>query len=290
MSKTLLLRWICAALLLLTVVASVPKPLTAAHGWRGGYHWPRTTSAIKDIPIDEYHSAIWLARYATAVADWRKPALTKIRLKHSLNGTPKSTFAGCPRRPGRVSSCDGFYGNTNWLGLGGFGYSGIHVVFGISWVNNTYFVQSSYNNVPWRQLVICQEIGHALTLGHVNVNNNNRNTGSCMDYTRQPAGGGSFGPNNMHPNAHDYVTLNGRHNHLPSLLPGFTPEHSEGAEPAEQVEQAELSVSKELMEFNPMQISDMGRLVSITDGGRTEQYVKDFGNDQGFVSYVIRAK
>ena len=281
MSK-LLLQWICAAIFMMATYALVPTPTLASHGnWGGIYHWPRTTSAIQDIPIDEYHSSAWLTRYATAVADWRKPALTRIRIKHSLNGTPKSGVSGCPKRTGRISSCDGFYGNTGWLGYGGFAAIGSHVVYGISWVNNTYYANSFYNNVPWRQLVICQEIGHALTLGHVNVINNNVNTGSCMDYTNDPDGGGAYGPSNMHPNSHDYTTLNTRHNHVGVLLPGFGAEHSEPAE---------LSASPALMEFSPKRISDMGRLVSITDGGRTEQYVKDFGNDQVFVSYVIRAK
>ena len=43
--------------------------------------------------------------------------------------------------------------------------------------NNTHFNRAFYNNVPWRQMVICQEIGHNFGLGHVN-----RSTYSTAEY------------------------------------------------------------------------------------------------------------
>ena len=39
-------RWICAAVLALSVFALLPKPIAATHKW-GNYHWARTSAAIK---------------------------------------------------------------------------------------------------------------------------------------------------------------------------------------------------------------------------------------------------
>lgn len=281
MANRYLVRGICAALLLLGLVALVPPPVEATHGW-STYHWRRTSSSIKTIPVRRYHSSVWLTRYATAIADWRKSAMTKIRPYTALTGAPKSTFAACPAVTGIVSSCDGRYGNTGWLGLAQVFISGGHIVAGRSWVNNTYYAQSYYNTVPWRQAVLCQEIGHTFGLGHVNVVFNNPNTGSCMDYTNDPDGGpggaSNSDPNNMHPNAHDYALINSRHNHIGSLLPGFAPDAAVTMPAA---------MAKVMAAPSP-KLSDLGTLVAVGDGGRTARYEMDFGNGMKVANFVSR--
>ena len=285
MSKWLLSRGMCAALLLLAVFAMLPKQVGASHVW-GPYHWLRTSSAIRNIPVRRLHSATWVTRYNTAMTDWRRASMTKIKPYTAFIG-PQSP--SCPMVTGQISSCDGSYGGNGWLGLATINISGSHITRGKSQVNNSYFNMAAYNTVPWRQFVICQEIGHNFGLGHVNVVFNNPNTGSCMDYTNDPDGGagGASGsdPNNMHPNAHDYALINAKHNHIGFLPPTLLsdPDMTDLAEPVV----AEPQAAKE---YNPMRLEQFGRLVYSGDGGRTERYEVDFGNGHKAINHVIWAK
>ena len=278
MSKWFLNRGICVGLLLLALAALLPPPTAASHVW-SNFHWRRTSSAILNIPVRRFHSSAWLTRFNTAMTDWRKSSMTKVRPFQQSTGGPSNT---CPAALNKITSCDGSYGNTGWLGLATvWTFSGGHIAQGTSKVNNTYFNTSAYNTVPWRQLVICQEIGHLFGIGHVNIIFTNANTGSCMDYTNDPDGGpggaSSSDPNNMHPNSHDYSLINSRHNHIGSILPGFAPER-------------EVEMSAAAATFNPMKLSDLGTLMSIGDGGRTERYQREFGGGVTATSFVIRAR
>ena len=288
MANRYLIRGICASLVALVVALLVQAPISASHNWGGGtngYHWQRSTNTIRYIPIRRLHSSAWLTRYAAAYARWRSTAMTKVRLIQGATGGPSNT---CPAALNQITSCDGSYGSTGWLGLATiWTYSGTarHIAQGTSKVNNTYFNTSAYNTVPWRQFVICQEIGHNFGLGHVNEVFNNANTGSCMDYTNDPDGGAggasASDPSNMNPNAHDYTLINSKHNHvgsaadMPGLLPGF-------AQEAEVMPAAAMA-------FNPMKLSELGTLVHVAAGGRLERYERDFGGVTA-TSFVIRAK
>ena len=277
MSKWFLSRGICAAVIVFALVALVPPPVAATHGW-SNYHWRRTSSAIKNIPIRRFHSSVWLTRFATAYADWRKTAMTKIKPLLGVTGGARNP---CPFALGQITSCDASYGSTGWLGLASIYVSSGHITQGTSKVNNTYFKTSTYNTIPWRQLVICQEIGHNFGLGHVNETYTTPNVGSCMDYTNDPDGGAggvsSTDPNNMHPYAHDYALINSRHNHIGALLPGFAPER-------------EAQMPAAMAAYDPYKLSELGTLVATGDNGRTEQYVKDFGDGWMVSNFVIRAR
>ena len=250
-------RWVCAAVIALAVFALLPKPIDASHGW-STYHWPRTSSALKNIPFRRYVSASWVTRYNTAITDWRKASMTKIRPQTTTIGgqTPS-----CPMFTGQGSVCDGNYGNTGWLGLATISINAQrHILRGNAKQNNTYFNTSTYNTTAWRQAVICQEIGHIFGLGHVNVVFNNPNTGSCMDYTNDPDGGaGGASPNdknNMHPNAHDYALINSRHNHIGSILPELTPLR-------------DIEMPRALETYNPTVLAQFGtRSGAATEDGR----------------------
>ena len=50
-------------------------------------------------------------------------------------------------------------------------------------VNDTYFNTAKYNTPVWRNLVMCQEVGHTLGLDHQDEIFDNVNLGTCMDYT-----------------------------------------------------------------------------------------------------------
>jgi hypothetical protein len=291
MSNWFLSRGNCAAVILLALFALTPARITATHNWGGGaygYHWQRTSAAIRYIPIRRFHSAVWLTRFATAYARWRSAAMTKVRPVLAATGGPRNP---CPFAVNQITSCDGSYGNTGWLGLASISYyiATKHIVTGTSKVNNTYFNLAQYNTIPWRQLVICQEIGHNFGLGHVNVTYNTPNTGSCMDYTNDPDGGpggvSPTDPNNMYPNAHDYALINSKHNHVGAamILPGFDSEEDEQTPTITELPAAVAA-------FDPVKLSELGTLMAIGDGGRTEVYQKDFGNGYGATSVVIRAR
>ena len=48
-------------------------------------------------------------------------------------------------------------------------------------VNDFYYAQDFYNNAPWRQLVMCQAVGHIFGLAHQDETFDNANLGTCMD-------------------------------------------------------------------------------------------------------------
>ena len=280
MSKWFLSRGMCAALVLLAVFAMLPKAVTASHVW-STYHWRRPSAAILNIPVRRVNSAVWVARYNTAMTDWRKPAMTKIK---PFTGFTGGQAPSCPVVNGQITSCDGSYGGTGWLGLAQIWISGSHILRGRSIMNNSYFALAAYNTIPWRQLVMCQEIGHNFGLGHVNVVFGNRNVGSCMDYTSDPDGGGAYGPSNMHPYAHDYALINTKHTHVgmepPTLLSG--PENSDLPEPT-------VAEPQRMVDFNGLRMENLGQLMYSGDGGRTERYESDFGGGHKVVTQVVWA-
>ena len=89
MSKWFLSRWICAVVIVLAVLALLPPSLDATHNWGAGakgYHWQRTSDAIRNIPVRRFHSAKWLTRFSTAMTDWKKSAMTKVRPSAGATG------------------------------------------------------------------------------------------------------------------------------------------------------------------------------------------------------------
>src|SRR6266571_1036837 len=101
---------------------------------------------------------------------------------------------------------------NGWLGVAQIWVSGLHIIQGTVKLNDTYFNTSTYNKPEWRNLVMCQEVGHTFGLDHQDTNFSNTNLGTCMDYTSNPLGP----PDNEHPNQHDYDELVTIYNHLDS--------------------------------------------------------------------------
>jgi hypothetical protein len=60
---------------------------------------------------------------------------------------------------------------------------------------------------------VSREVGHTFGLDHQDVNFDNPNLGTCMDYTSNPDGP----PANTHPNKHDYDELVTIYSHLDSF-------------------------------------------------------------------------
>ena len=130
------------------------------------------------------------------------------------------TSSSCAALAGKIRACNRKYGYNGWLGIAQIWISGDHITQGIVKLNDSYFSTSTYNSPAWRGLVMCQEIAHAFGLDHQDEVFDNRNLGSCMDYTNDPDGGeggaDSNDASNEHPNAHDFEQLEAIYAHLDS--------------------------------------------------------------------------
>ena len=191
---------------LLLAVVLFPSTPSAHHSW-GKYHWSRSINPLV-LEIGDNVSSIWGGHLNTAVGDWSVSSVLDLNIVNG--GSNPST---CAPTSGRVEVCNAAYGTTGWLGVAQIWItSGSHIVQATTKVNDTYFNQAFYNTSPWRQMVICQEVGHTFGLDHQDENFNNPNLGTCMDYTNDPDP--ATGLNNEHPNQHDYDQLVTIYSHL----------------------------------------------------------------------------
>ncbi len=195
-------------------------PADANHSW-GNYHWARTSNPFTLTVVDSMTDA-WDALTTdylnTAIQDWNVSSVLDLARVQGSEGSWDRRR--CSPISGKIRACNYTYGNNGWLGLAQIWASGDHIVQGTAKMNDTYFNTTTYNKPEWRRLVVCQEIAHDFGLGHQDVTFNNRNLGSCMDYTNDPDGGpggaSETDPSNEHPNQHDYDQLVTIYSHLES--------------------------------------------------------------------------
>ena len=183
----------------------------ASHPW-GKYHWGRTSDSFT-LKLGDNVTSVWDAYLQEASSDWSTSSVLDTTV---VAGSTK--VRTCTPPSGRVEVCNTKYGFNGWLGVAGIWVSGDHITKGYVKFNDSYFNTSTYNTPAWRRLVTCQEIGHEFGLDHQDVNFNNANLGTCMDYTNDPDGGAggasSNDPSNEHPNQHDYDQLESIYAHL----------------------------------------------------------------------------
>ena len=154
---------------------------------------------------DNLNSVEWDASLLAANDDWNDSDF----IDNSIAAGGAANNLDCASATGAVEICNYDYGNHNWLGIAGIYIAkGKQITKGYVKVNDFYYAQDFYNNVPWRQLVMCQEVGHIFGLAHQDETFDNANLGTCMDYTNYPEGVGTGGAmSNLHPNQHDYDQL-----------------------------------------------------------------------------------
>ncbi len=245
-----------AAVLVVVALQSSPS---ANHSW-GGYHWARTANPFT-LDLGDNLSAVWESYLGTASSDWSQSTVLNTLVVPG-QAKPRS----CRATAGRVEVCNATYGSNGWLGVAQIWVSGSHITQGTVKMNDTYFNTSTYNKPEWRQMVVCQEVGHTFGLDHQDTNFNNANLGTCMDYTSDPLAG----LDNTHPNQHDYDELVTIYSHLDS----FT------------TLGAAVPSSGQAVVDNP---SEWGRLMKTSHGGKTQIFERDFGNGQKIVTFVIWA-
>ncbi|MEK7088025.1 MAG: hypothetical protein AAB891_01960 [Patescibacteria group bacterium] len=194
MKKPFTVTWLGIAAVV--AVVGFAAVASASHSW-GSYHWARTANPFT-LKLGDNASSVWDAHLGIASTDWN---LSSVLDTTVVAGSTKPKT--CRATNGRVEVCNATYGRKGWLGIAQIWVSGSHITQGIVKLNDTYFNRAPYNTAPWRQLVMCQEIGHTFGLDHQDENFDNPNLGTCMDYTSDPDGPLS----NEHPNAHDYEQL-----------------------------------------------------------------------------------
>ncbi len=175
----------------------------------------------------------------------------------------------CRPTTGRVEVCNANYRNTGWLGVAQIWITGgEHIVQGVVKNNDYYFGSSTYqyNNEAEKLHVICQEIGHTFGLDHQDESGISLNT--CMDYYHNTSNSDT---KSTHPNAHDYEELGIIYAHLDSTT-------TVGSMPAGMANG----------DFHSQ--SEWGQLMRTSHDGRESVYVRDFGNGNFVVTFVIWAK
>lgn len=242
-------------LLSLGLVLLQPGKALADHTW-SEYHWARQNNPFT-LQVGNNLSNNWDVYLATTVGDWSASSVFDMV---EINGlaNPKN----CKPTSGRVEVCNSKYGNNGWLGIAQIWVSGSHITKGVTKVNDSYFNKPAYNSVAWKNLVMCQEVGHTLGLDHQDENFNNANLGTCMDYTNNPEP-------NQHPNQHDFDQLEAIYAHVD----GFT-----------SVGQSVASIANGNFENR----SDWGR--QIRNNGSIAVFEKDFGFGHKMLTHVIFAE
>ncbi len=192
----------------LTLVLVSGSAALADHAW-GNYHWERSSNPLQLVIASNLDGG-YACNFGTALSDWNKSTVLGLSL---------ATGAGlknCGAVAGRVEVCNDTYGyrNGGWLGVATISASGDHITKATVKLNDTFLRGGgAYDSDAWRQMVMCQEIGHTFGLGHQDEDFNNPNLGTCMDYTNDPT-------TNQHPNQHDYDELGTIYAHLDSSSGG----------------------------------------------------------------------
>lgn len=251
-------------------IAAAATAVEANHSWNG-YHWARTANPFT-LKLGDNVSSAWDGYLATSSIDWSASSVLDTAIAAGQKDPRR-----CKPTAGRVEVCSAKYGKNGWLGVAQIWASGNHITQGTVKVNDTYFTTAQYNKPAWKNLVMCQEIGHTLGLDHQDEIFDNPNLGTCMDYTGDPDGTRYAQLGNEHPNAHDYEELEVIYAHLDS----FTT-----------LGQA-IAKGKANGAFAPADLSDpqeWGAEVRKSPDNRNSLFERDLGGNEKLFTFVIWAR
>lgn len=264
-------RLMFGAVLVLLVVTFLPAGLGASHSW-GPYHWRNTSANPVVLTVGDNVSPLWDGHLTDAVQDWDQSLVLDLSVVPGA-ANPRS----CKPGTGTIEVCAASYGFKGWLGLARIWVSGVHITAASVQLNDTYLIDYAavygYDTPEWRQFVMCQELGHVVGLDHVDEDFENPNVGTCMDYTDNPAGGGSE-PANTSPDAHDYAQLEAIYDHIDTSGGG----RGNGARGFNPQPQAPPAFVRQ---------GDWGDLVR--SRGRVALFRLNLGNGNYVFTFVIRA-
>jgi hypothetical protein len=261
-----------SALAVLLALVAFSSDAQANHSW-GNYHWARTNNNLFNLPMGDNVTLAWDSYLGTTATDWSTSSVLDTTIVAG-----KTSRSNCRPTSGRVEVCNYRYGSNGWLGVAQIWVNGSHIVQGTTKVNDTYFKTAKYNTPAWRNLVMCQEVGHTFGLDHQDEIFNNTNLGTCMDYTNDPSGlAGTNGTlSNEHPNAHDYDQLATIYTHLDTKTTVGSTSAASTMPPA--ANQGNLNSRAE-----------WGREIHESPNGQLELYERDFGGGKRMFTFVILA-
>ncbi|MEW5990484.1 MAG: hypothetical protein AB1736_03945 [Chloroflexota bacterium] len=244
----------------LALAMVLPAAVSADHGWGPPYHWARTANPFT-LKLGDNVTSAWDSYLTTTSSDWSASSVLDTAIEAG-SANPKT----CKPTTGKVQVCNAKYGNNGWLGVAGIYITGgVHITKAYVKVNDTYFNTSTYNTSAWRNLVMCQEVGHTFGLDHQDETFNNANLGTCMDYTSSPG-------TNQHPNAHDYEQLEIIYAHLDGTT---TVSAASAGNPGKGGAHAADAA--------------WGTLLKVTNHGHGAWYVRDFGAGNMVLTHVLWA-
>lgn len=256
--------FVLVALFVVSIFGSVAE---ASHSW-GTYHWARTANPFT-LKLGDNVTSAWDTYLGVASADWSVSSVLDTTVVPGL-----TTAKRCKPTKGRVEVCNSAYGKNGWLGIAQIWISGDHITQGIVKMNDTYFKTTAYNTPAWKQMVVCQEIGHTFGLDHQDENFSNTNLGTCMDYTSDPSA-------NQHPNEHDYAQLETIYAHLDpitTILSGALRGSANATVPASEMENE----------------NDWGKEVKKGEKGdrkgKESHYERDLANGNRIHTFVVWAE
>jgi hypothetical protein len=243
----------------------------AEHAWRD-YHWERSSNPVTVMLGNNVDPIKWGDHLGMAAEDWSKSSVLDTPVVAG-NTRPKN----CRATQGRVEVCSESYGNTGWLGIAQIWLSGNHIVQGIAKVNDFYHDRAPYDSWSWKQLVLCQEIGHTFGLHHQNEDFNTHLTNSCMEYTSTPEG-------NERPDGHDYGMLEAIYGHLDGSGGGGGDGGGGDCWPPGRCKNGQAPPPAFGMPLHDA--SQWGRLVATSRNGGKSLFVQDFGGGYRVLTHV----
>jgi len=289
--STMFHRRLLMALLVSLAFAVFPAFTYATHSWNN-YHWARTSNPFNlklgDNVGDKNQLSLW-AGYLTRASDQWSNSPQSWRVLNTVvdGGNNLSNLRKCPPTSGRVEVCNYNFGTNGWLGVAQIWLTGGHIYQGTVKLNDSYFNNArypKYNSPPWRNLVICQEVGHTVGLDHQDETFANTNLGTCMDYTNDPDGtlANPDQLGNEYPNDHDYEAL--------AIIYAHTNDNTTTVGQAVQSGRGKGKTPPATND-EPVQLgtAQWGKLVRSTNNGRTELYELDLGGGHKVLTRVIWA-
>ena len=240
-----------------------PSFAFADHAW-GNYHWARTANPFT-LKLGDNLTSAWKPYLSSTSTDWNLSMILDTAVVAGGAGTAKR----CRPTSGRVEVCNSTYGNTGWLGVAQIWVSGSHITQGTTKVNDTYFNTAMYNTPAWRNLVMCQEVGHTFGLNHQDENFSNVPLGTCMDYSSDPVP-------NQHPNGHDYDELVSMYSHLDATT-------------TVKQTSAQGNLPPAMTDIDFATPAQWGKLIHSRNSGQSELYELDFGSGRRIFTFVIWA-
>lgn len=275
----------------LVVSAGTPLNVLADHSWNG-YHllWDSSKLSAGRLPLKVNDNTTLSSKWGSGtilesvIKKWNDgwttctgistacPLYSPLILSKG-SGHNFSNQRKCSPRLGEVEVCDTTYGKNGWLGIASVWVSGGHITQGTVKLNDTYFNTATYNKPEWKNLVLCQELGHTVGLDHQDENFSNPVLGTCMDYTSTTNSPGS----NQYPNYHDFEQLKTIYSHVDTTGTSSSATTSPGRAPPEL--------------FDDMNVqSQWGELIRRSRNGRTEVYMRNIGGGHAVFTFVIRAE